>query len=212
MSEAEFIALLVMAMGMQGYAVVEKVPQLRRRSAGATVAAAARLAVAPPRSVRQRHQLGLGLPRAGRGSARSSRHDLIVIPYRHDERQERPGVSPLADRGPRDRDRFSLTEFLKVFLDAGGIPPFALEYPEAIATRRSIDQMQEMWRRSTAAARPTASCRSSTAATRSSRSATASTTWPGRTCAASPRTRSARRSGCRASWCRPTAPPPAATG
>jgi HK97 family phage portal protein len=144
MSEAEFIALLVMAMGMQGYAVVEK----SRSYAGLPVQLwplrpdwlSRRLSANGSRLQEWDYRVPGDDPRIIPAS------DLIVIPYRHDERQDRPGVSPLQIAAREVGIDSALTDFLKTFLDAGGIPPFALEYPEAIYDQAIIDQMQSMWR------------------------------------------------------------------
>lgn len=143
MSEAEFWALLVMAMGMQGYAIVEMV-----RSAGGLP-----VEIWPLRP----DWLTKKLQPDGRGAAIFTyrvpgadprdipKDDLILIPYRHDDRLESPGVSPLQIAAREVGIDSSLTEFLKVFLDSGGIPPFVLEYPDPIPDPVIIDQMQTAW-------------------------------------------------------------------
>lgn len=143
MSEAEFFALLVMAMGMQGYAVVEMV----RSGGGLPVEL---WPLRPDWLTKQLAPDGRAASvytyRAPGADPRSiPKDDLILIPYRHDDRLDSPGVSPLQIAAREIGIDSALTEFLKVFLDAGGIPPFVLEYPEPIPDTTIIETMQEAW-------------------------------------------------------------------
>src|SRR4030095_10490443 len=70
--------------------------------------------------------------------------DLILIPYRHDDRLDSPGVSPLQIAAREVGLDSTLTEFLKVYLDSGGVPPFVIEYQDTL-DQTVIDQIQEAW-------------------------------------------------------------------
>lgn len=142
MSEAEFMALLVMCMGMQGYAIVEMV----RSGGGLPVEL---WPLRPDWLSKQMQTNGNGAsdyryyapgadPRTIPGS------DLILIPYRHDDRLDSPGVSPLQIAAREVGIDSTLTEFLKVYLDSGGVPPFVIEYADAL-DQTVIDQIQEAW-------------------------------------------------------------------
>lgn len=143
MSEAEFVALCVMAMGMQGYAVVEKV-----RSAGGLPVQLWPLRpdwLTPRRSPLGDYTEAYDYRAPGVAPRVIPEADVLVIPYRHDDRLTTPGVSPLQIAAREIGIDSALTEFLKTFLDAGGIPPFVIEYPDPIADQATIDLMQESW-------------------------------------------------------------------
>jgi HK97 family phage portal protein len=135
--------LVVMAMGMQGYAVVEKV----RSAAGLPVEL---WPLRPDWLVPHLDPLGRKTTRwdyrvPGAAVRVVAADDLIVVPYRHDERQERPGVSPLQVAAREVGIESALTDFLKTYLDSGGIPPFVIEYDDPIADQAVIDQIQASW-------------------------------------------------------------------
>lgn len=142
MSEAEFFALLVMCMGMQGYAIVEMV----RSGGGLPV----ELWPLRPDWLTKKNQPDSRAAasytyRAPRVDPREiPKEDLILIPYRHDDRLDSPGVSPLQIAAREVGIDSSLTDFLKVYLDAGGVPPFVIEYQD-ILDQVVIDQIQEAW-------------------------------------------------------------------
>ena len=142
MSEAEFLALVVMAMGMQGYAVVELV----RSAANLPVELwPLRPDWLTPRldpMGRRTRLWEYRIPGADRRLIPSE--DLIVVPYRHDDRQERPGVSPLQVAAREVGIDSQLTEFLMVYLQSGGVPPFVIEYDQPLQPHE-IEQMQESW-------------------------------------------------------------------
>ena len=143
MSEAEFIALCVMAMGMQGYAVIEKA-----RSPGGLPVQLWPLRpdwLTPRLSVTGQYTEAYDYRPPGLGHRVIPEADVVIVPYRHDDRLSAPGVSPLQIAAREIGIDSALTEFLKTFLDAGGIPPFVIEYPDPIADQSTIDQMQEMW-------------------------------------------------------------------
>lgn len=143
MSEAEFVALVVMAMGMQGYAVVEKV-----RSPGGLPVQLWPLRpdwLTPRLAVTGQYTESYDYRPPGLAHRIIPETDVILIPFRHDDRLDSPGVSPLQIAAREIGIDSALTEFLKTFLDAGGIPPFVIEYSDPISDPAIIEQMQEMW-------------------------------------------------------------------
>lgn len=142
MSEAEFLALLVVQMGFCGYAVVEMV----RSGAGLPVQ------LWPLRADwLHRYPNGDGSSRWVYRPPRTDERtipqdDLIIIPYRHDDRHESLGISPLQSIAREVGMESSLTDFLKVFLDAGGIPPFVLVTADPIDDETTVIAIQEKWR------------------------------------------------------------------
>ncbi len=141
MSEAEFIGVTVMSMGMFGYAVVEKV----RSGGGVPVEL---WPVRPDWLKRERSNDGTSkwvMRKPGQDPRIVPDEDLIFVPYRHDERQIQIGVSPLQIVAREIGIDVALTDLLKVFLDAGGIPPWAVELGETNPKQADIDTFREMW-------------------------------------------------------------------
>lgn len=142
MSEAEFTSLTVMVMALYGYAAIEKV----RSGSGLPVQLwplrpdwlqRERVSETTTRWVLRRPHSD---PRV------IADEDLILIPYRHDEKMERVGISPLQIVAREIGIDVALTDLLKVFLDAGGIPPWAVELPDANPDQADIDVFREKWR------------------------------------------------------------------
>jgi len=141
MSEAEFMTLTVMTMAFTGYAVIEKV----RSNAGLPVEL---WPLRPDWLDRERTNDGVGrwvyrVP--GIDPRPVDRDDLLVVPYRHDDRQERLGVSPLHVAAREVGIDSSLTDLLKIFLDGGGIPPFMIEVPDALPDQADLDVFRLKW-------------------------------------------------------------------
>jgi HK97 family phage portal protein len=141
MSEAEFMSLLVMAAGMWGYTFVEKV----RSNAGLPVEL---WPLRPDWVVRERTEqdttrIVYRVP--GQDPRPIDEEDLILVPYRHDERFSRPGISPLQIVAREIGIDVSLTDLLKVFIDSGGIPPWAVEIPETNPDQTKLDTFRLMW-------------------------------------------------------------------
>jgi HK97 family phage portal protein len=141
MSEAEFMSLLVMAAGMWGYTFVEKV----RSNAGLPVEL---WPLRPDWVVRERTgqdttRIVYRVP--GQDPRPIDEADLILVPYRHDERFSRPGISPLQIVAREIGIDVSLTDLLKVFIDSGGIPPWAVEIPETNPDQTKLDTFRLMW-------------------------------------------------------------------
>jgi HK97 family phage portal protein len=141
MSEAEFMSLLVMAAGMWGYTFVEKV----RSNAGLPVEL---WPLRPDWVVRERTgqdttRIVYRVP--GQDPRPIKEEDLILVPYRHDERFSRPGISPLQIVAREIGIDVSLTDLLKVFIDSGGIPPWAVEIPETNPDQTKLDTFRLMW-------------------------------------------------------------------
>jgi HK97 family phage portal protein len=142
MSEAEFMSLLVMAAGMWGYTFVEKV----RSNAGLPVEL---WPLRPDWVVRERTgqdttRIVYRVP--GQDPRPIDEDDLILVPYRHDERFSRPGVSPLQIVAREIGIDVSLTDLLKVFIDSGGIPPWAIKFTGDIKLDQAAkDTFRLMW-------------------------------------------------------------------
>lgn len=139
MEDAEFVSLLVYQMGVQGYAVVEKV----RNGGGLPVELwplRPDWLTAIPQTAAYRYAVPAQEPR------RIPAEDLIFIPWRHDDRMERIGVGPVQIAAREIGIDAALTDFLKTFLDAGGIPPYVIMYDEAITDEAQIELIQEKWR------------------------------------------------------------------
>ncbi len=144
MSEAEFVSLTVMQMAFSGYAAIEKV----RSAAGIPVQ------LWPLRTDwLTRETLNDGTARwIFRRPRMDPRviadEDIILIPYRHDERQERVGVSPLHIVAREIGIDVALTDLLKVLLDAGGIPMYAVEFDSSmpVPQQDDVDIFREKWR------------------------------------------------------------------
>lgn len=137
MEDAEFLSLLVLQSAIQGYAVVEKV----RSGAGLPV----ELWPLRPDWLSKR-----GDQYAYQANGNHARlipaTDLIFVPWRHDDRMERQGISPVIVAAREIGIDSALTDFLKAFLDAGGIPPFVLMHDDPIDDTATVEAMQETWR------------------------------------------------------------------
>ncbi len=141
MSEAEFVTLMVMTMAFSGYAVIEKV----RSAANVPVE------LWPLRPDWLWTERRADNDRAyvyrvpGQVPRPIERDDILIVPYRHDHRQTTYGVSPLHIVAREVGIDVSLTDLLKVFLDAGGIPPYVLELPDNAMDKAEIDALQLAW-------------------------------------------------------------------
>jgi len=141
MSEAELMTLIVMTMAFTGYAVIEKV----RSNAGLPVEL---WPLRPDWLDRERTNDGVGrwvyrVP--GVEPRIVDRDDLLIVPYRHDDRQERLGISPVHVAAREVGIDSSLTDLLKIFLDGGGIPPFMIEVPDALPDQADLDVFRLKW-------------------------------------------------------------------
>lgn len=143
MDEAEFWALLVMQMALQGYGVIEKV----RSGAGLPVQL---WPLRPDWLVARRTTAGTIHHWDYRALTMRTRsiptEDIVIVPFRHDYLMESPGMAPAAVAAREIGVDSALTDFLKVFLDSGGIPPFVLTHPDPIYDEAVVDAMQEKWR------------------------------------------------------------------
>lgn len=72
--------------------------------------------------------------------------DLVFVPYYLDQSRRSYGVSPGQVAAREVGIDVSLMDFLKGFLDAGGIPPFVLKHPDPIFDDAEIAVMRENWR------------------------------------------------------------------
>jgi HK97 family phage portal protein len=142
LSESEFMSMIVMVQCLFGYAVVEKV-----RSSARLVTQLWPLR--PDWLKRERTNDGAGrwvLRVPGLDPRPIADDDLLIIPYRQDERFGSFGVSPLHIVAREVGIDVALTDLLKVFLDAGGIPPWAVELPDGNPDQTEIDLFREKWR------------------------------------------------------------------
>lgn len=142
MSEAEFQALTVMTMGMFGYAWVEKA----RSAAGLPVQL---WPLRPDWLKYERRNGGAGFVYRvpGRDPYSIADENLILIPYRHDERQTSFGVTPLQIVAREVGIDVALTDLLKVFIDAGGIPPWIVKLSDTTPwDQTKADVFRETWR------------------------------------------------------------------
>lgn len=139
MDESEFWALVVFQMSIQGYGVIEKV----RSGAGLPL----QLWPLRPDWLRKKPDgSGDWLYRTPRKPERTIPDaDVIIVPYRHDDRMERYGIGPVQVVGREIGIDVALTDFLKVFLDAGGIPPFVMTHPDPIGDEAVIEAIQTRW-------------------------------------------------------------------
>lgn len=138
MEDAEFDSLLIYQMGVQGYGVVEKV----RSGQGTPV----ELWPLRPDWLTKKQDGPYEYRPDGKRVARPiPPEDLIFIPWRHDDRMERQGVSPVQVAAREIGVDSALTDFLKTFLDAGGIPPFVFTYADTIMDPSLIEKLQTDW-------------------------------------------------------------------
>jgi HK97 family phage portal protein len=139
MEDAEFDSLLIYQMGIQGYAVVEKV----RSGQGLPV----ELWPLRPDWLAKKPDGTYTYKPDGSDTTRVIlADDLIFLPWRHDDRMQRQGISPVQVAAREIGVDSALTDFLKTFLDSGGIPPFVMTYPDVILDESQIEAMQEKWR------------------------------------------------------------------
>lgn len=139
MEDAEFDSLLIYQMGIQGYGVVEKT----RSGAGLPV----ELWPLRPDWLAKKPDGTYTYKPDGSDTTRViPADDLIFLPWRHDDRMQRHGVSPVQVAAREIGVDSALTDFLKTFLDSGGIPPFVMTYPDVILDESQIEAMQEKWR------------------------------------------------------------------
>jgi HK97 family phage portal protein len=142
-SGSEFNLLLVLVMSIHGYGVIEKV----RAGSGLPV----QLWLLRPDWLVRRQRMSSGERYwEYRGSFSDRRdipdRDVVVVPYYPDPRMERRGLSPGQVAAREVGIDSGLTDFLKTFLDAGGIPPFVLTHPDPVYDDAVITAMQEKWR------------------------------------------------------------------
>jgi HK97 family phage portal protein len=140
MEDAEFLSLLVYQMGIMGYAVVEKV----RSGAGLPVELWPLRAdwLANPRGDSNDYQYKV----PGAPVKLIPADDLGWLPWRHDDRMERRGVSPVTVAAREIGIDNELTNWLKAFLDAGGIPMYVMTHPDSITDTSKVEAMQENWK------------------------------------------------------------------
>jgi HK97 family phage portal protein len=142
MSEAEFMSLTVMTMGVFNYAVTEKV----RSAAGLPVQL---WPLRPDWLVRERtgaetYRWVYKIP--GIDPYEIKEQDIIFTPYYHDPMRQRLGWGPLSVIAREIGVDVSLTDLLKVFIDAGGIPPWAIELPpDANMDQAKVDAFRAKW-------------------------------------------------------------------
>jgi HK97 family phage portal protein len=141
MSEAEFMVLTVMTMALFNYAVTEKVRSeaklpvqlwplrpdwlVRERTGQESTRIVYRVPNQDPRVIDE--------------------EDIIVTPYYHDPMRLRLGWGPLSVIAREIGVDVSLTDLLKVFIDSGGIPPWAVEIPETNPDQTKLDTFRLMW-------------------------------------------------------------------
>jgi HK97 family phage portal protein len=142
MSEAEFMGLVVRVMANCGYGVIEIV------RSGANLP----LQLWPLRPdwlTKRTNENGerywdYRIP--GQKTRPIDYDDIVIVPYYHDDRFERYGMGPAQVAAREIGIDSSLTDFLKVFLDSGGIPPFVLTHPDPILDDATVTAMQEKWK------------------------------------------------------------------
>ena len=144
MSEAEFTVLTVMTMGLFGYAATEK------------VRSGARLPVQlwplrPDWLKYERTNSGARwvYRRPGMDPYPIADEDLIFTPYYHDPHQTSIGISPLHIVAREVGIDVALTDLLKVFIDAGGIPPWVVKITDVAAdfeNQAEADAFRAKWR------------------------------------------------------------------
>ena len=139
MDESELTGLLIYQMGIQGYAVVEKV----RTRNGVPVEL---WPLRPDWLYEERDGSYTYRPDGVRTGRAIPAADLIFVPWRHDDRLERKGIGPVQVAAREIGIDLALTDVLKAFLDAGGIPPFVMTYPDVIIDESQIELIQEKWR------------------------------------------------------------------
>jgi HK97 family phage portal protein len=139
MSEAEFITLVVMTMAYTGYSMVEKV----RSAAGLPV----ELWPLRPDWMGRNRENTQWVYRVPNNDPRPiNDDDLLIIPYRHDDRMSTWGVSPLHVAAREIGIEVALTDMLKAAIDAGGIPVFAVTLPESKPDQVKVDAFREGWK------------------------------------------------------------------
>lgn len=137
MSEAEFFSLVVMTQGMFGYSLVEKV----RSGSGLPVQL---WPLRPDWMTRDKSRWVYRVPRFDPRFIEDE--DLLIVPYRHDERQASLGVTPLQIIAREVGVDVALTDLLKVFIDAGGIPPWVVELDgDMNFDQAAADTFREKW-------------------------------------------------------------------
>ena len=141
MSEAEFLLLTSMFMDIAGFALLEKV----RSSNGRVVELwhlrpdwakpIARDQAAPDWEYR--------IP--GRGAVRIPAEDVLVVTGSPSPTLAPTGMSPIQVALREVGIENSATDFLKLFLDNGGAPRYALVTPNAITDQAKADAIRERW-------------------------------------------------------------------
>lgn len=142
MEDAEFLGLLVMAQCLQGYAVVEK-----QRQGNGLVRELWPLR--PDWLSRRPNRDGTGAQWSYKMPGKPERiipdDDIIILPYRHDDLMVRYGVSPVIVAAREIGIDSALTDFIKNFLDHGGIPPFVMMTDELIEDNSLVTKIQTDW-------------------------------------------------------------------
>ena len=140
MEDAEFLTLLVIQAAINGYAVVEKV----RAGSGLPVELWPLRGdwLASPRGDETQYRYTV----PGNQTRYIPTDDLIWLPYRHDDAMQRRGISPVTVAAREIGIDSELTNWLKAFLDAGGIPMYVMVHDDPISDTAKVEVMQEQWR------------------------------------------------------------------
>lgn len=142
MSEAEFMVMTVMTMGLFGYAVTEKV----RSGANLPVQL---WPLRPDWIAREGRNgtAGFVYRRPGADARPIADEDIILTPYYHDPQHSSVGISPLHIVAREVGIDVALTDLLKVFIDAGGIPPWVVKLSGDVAfDQADADTFREKWK------------------------------------------------------------------
>jgi HK97 family phage portal protein len=140
MEDAEFLSLIVLQQAIMGYAVIEKV----RSGAGLPVELWPLRADWLSKTDKDSSQYQYKVP--GKPQRNIPDDDLIWLPYRHDDKLERRGISPVTIAAREIGIDSELTNWLKAFLDAGGIPMYVMTTGESIHDEAQVQLIQEQWR------------------------------------------------------------------
>jgi HK97 family phage portal protein len=145
LSEAEFMTLTIVTMAYCGYAAIEKVRSPRGRVVELWPLRPDWLERERLTAPDERGNTWRWLYRVpNMDPRRLSPDDVLIVPYRHDDRLTTFGVSPLHIAAREVGIDVGLTDLLKVFLDAGGVPPYVFEFDEELDPAEVI-AFQETW-------------------------------------------------------------------
>ena len=146
MEDAEFWSLIVFQQCVQGFAVVEKV-----RASNRPDSLVRELWPLRPDWLSKKTGQREGEPIVwqyavpGKQRREIPDADLITLPYRHDPQLNRAGFGPVNAAAREIGIDSKLTDFAKIFLDAGGIPPFVMTTEEVIDDTATVQKMQLDW-------------------------------------------------------------------